>query len=68
VTIIEEAEYVPRALELARELKHAIYDCVYLAMAEARNEVVVTADAKFISKLASTDYAGRVVSLQEAAR
>ena len=67
VTIIEETEYVPRALELARELNHAIYDCVYLAMAEAREDVVVTADAKFITKLASTDYAGLVVSLPEAA-
>jgi predicted nucleic acid-binding protein len=66
VTIIEEAEYVPRALELARELNHAIYDCVYLAMAEAREDVVVTADAKFISKLAATNYSGLVVSLQDA--
>ena len=67
VTIIEEVEYIPRALELARELNHAIYDCVYLAMAEAHDEVVVTADAKFIAKLASTQYARLVVSLHEAA-
>lgn len=67
VTVVDEIDLIPRALELARQLKHAIYDCVYLAMAEARGDLVVTADARFIAKLAATPYAQLVMPLSEVA-
>ena len=36
-----------RAFELARSLDHPIYDCLYLALAEARDMPLVTADGRF---------------------
>lgn len=66
LTIVDETPLMGRALEIARELKHPAYDCVYLALAEARGDVVVTADARFIAKLATTPFAGIVKPLAEA--
>lgn len=47
----DDAELVPRALELGLHLGHAIYDCVYLALAERLSMPLLTADAKFLRKL-----------------
>lgn len=52
-----------RALELALELDHPIYDCVYLALAEATEDVLVTADATFRRKVARTSLAQLVSAL-----
>lgn len=41
-----------RAFSLSIDLRHAMYDCLYLALAEERGGVLVTADAKFLAKLA----------------
>lgn len=38
----------PRALEIALNLQHPIYDCFYLALAEFSNTAVVTADAQLL--------------------
>ena len=35
------------AFKLGRELDHPIYDCIYLALAEAENADLVTADRSF---------------------
>jgi predicted nucleic acid-binding protein len=43
---------VPRAFELARELDHPVCDCVYLALAEELDEVLVTADRRFVAACA----------------
>jgi predicted nucleic acid-binding protein len=37
-----------RALELARRLRHPVYDCVYLALAQEENATLVTADARLL--------------------
>ena len=48
-------EYLPttnlelRALEIGLEIKHPIYDCLYLALAEAIGGVIVTADKKMVA-------------------
>ena len=42
------APLVPRAFELASALDHPVYDCVYLALAEALDTVLVTADRRFV--------------------
>jgi predicted nucleic acid-binding protein len=65
LTIVDESDYVPRALELARQLNHPIYDCVYLAMAEALGDRLVTADLKFLGKVRTTPYSGLVIALSE---
>lgn len=48
------------ALGLALDLGHPVYDCVYLALAVARDAEMVTADAAFVDRLAGTSYAARV--------
>ena len=66
VSLIDESPHVARALEIGREFDHAVYDCVYLAMAEARSDRVVTADAKLRRKFAGTRYAPMLTSIDEA--
>ena len=63
VKLIDETPHVARALEIGREFGHAIYDCVYLAMAEARSDQLVTADTKFMAKVAGAPLLNRFVSL-----
>lgn len=59
VEIVEgrTSELAVRALELALMLDHAIYDCVYLALAEADDDVLITADVKFLRKVEATHLA-----------
>lgn len=46
-------ELAGRALELAIELRHPIYDCFYLALAEREDVALVTADEELIAKAKS---------------
>lgn len=45
------SELAARALELALTLDHAIYDCMYLALAEADDDILITADDAFRRKV-----------------
>lgn len=60
VDIVDDPELVARALELACELGHPAYDCLYLALAERDSDILVTADSRFLARLAGTAYAGLV--------
>ena len=63
---------VERAARIALELDHPIYDCLYLACAEATDSAVITADRRFADKavgrplgipvhhIAAPDVAGRI--------
>ena len=42
-----------RALAIAMETEHPIYDCLYLACAEREDGTVATADAKWANKLSA---------------
>ena len=60
---------IRRAAALARELDHPIYDCLYLALVEAENAPMVTANRRLIAAVRGTALAGRVTLLgQSAAR
>lgn len=56
---------VDEAMILAARLGHAVYDCLYLALAIRRDTRMVTADGRFAKALlrADPDLAGRVVLL-----
>jgi predicted nucleic acid-binding protein len=43
-----------RAFEIAAELRHPVYDCFYLALAESENATLVTADRRLIERLAGS--------------
>ncbi len=65
VELREDADCMARALEIAHDIDHAIYDCVYLALAEMTGEELVTADARFLRKIERHSSAGRVRMLAE---
>lgn len=52
VTLEQDADHARRAMELAIELDHPFYDCLYLAVAEARQAPLVTDDQRLLNKLA----------------
>jgi predicted nucleic acid-binding protein len=60
VQTVAEAPFVARAAELAVELDHPIYDCVYLATAEALEDELLTADLRFLRVVADSPYRDRV--------
>lgn len=47
-----------RAFALARAIDHPVYECVYLALAEARGTRVVTADQRLLDHLRGTRWKG----------
>lgn len=44
------APLLGRALVLARRLRHPVYDCVYVALAQAEGATLVTADQRLLSR------------------
>jgi predicted nucleic acid-binding protein len=48
--LVPDPELTQRALELAIELRHPIYDCIYLALAEREKCALVTADQDLLAK------------------
>jgi predicted nucleic acid-binding protein len=51
------------ALELSLDLEHAIYDCYFLAAAQAHGSFLVTADRAFLTKVRGTRLAPLIVQL-----
>jgi len=45
-----------RALRIAIDLRHPVYDCFYLALAEQRDCWMVTADDRLIARCAGTPF------------
>ena len=41
-----------RALALARRLRHPVYDCIYVALAQAEGATLVTADQRLLARIA----------------
>jgi predicted nucleic acid-binding protein len=52
-----------RALEIALELRHPVYDCFYLALAEEVDAPLVTADRRLVERVAGSEWAARVAPL-----
>jgi predicted nucleic acid-binding protein len=63
--VAPSTDFVVRAFALSLELAHPLADCVFLAQAEAEDDVLVTSDDRFVRKLAATPYASRAVSLAD---
>ena len=53
------------AVRLALALDHAVYDCVYLALAHRIGATVVTADRRFVTAVASTEHGESVMMLAD---
>lgn len=59
------ADRVGRALEIALRLGHPVYDCQYLACAEAVDGLVVTADKRLMRAVEGTEFSARVALLDD---
>jgi predicted nucleic acid-binding protein len=64
VEILPSVGHQWRALEIALTMAHPVYDCVYVAMAEAMGLRLVTADRRLITACAGTPFAALVEPLQ----
>jgi predicted nucleic acid-binding protein len=63
VRTLDETPLMARALALGIELGHPVYDCVYLALAEDLDDMLLTADRRFVRAVAGTSHEGRVKEL-----
>ena len=52
VTLHRGDELIDRAAEIAVEIDHPVYDCLYLTCAEATSSALITADRRLATKLA----------------
>lgn len=48
------------ALRIAIDLRHPVYDCIYLACADMTDSILVTADRRLLAAAAGTPYAAHV--------
>ena len=53
-----------RALEIAADLDHPVYDCYYLALAETEDVTLVTDDARLLRRIEGTIWERRVRALR----
>jgi predicted nucleic acid-binding protein len=63
VRMMPSPSFAGAALELSLDLEHAIYDCYFLAMAQAYGSFLVTADRAFLEKVRATRLAPLVLQL-----
>jgi hypothetical protein len=61
ISSYHSAELRERAFELALETKSSVYDCLYLALAEALDGRMVTADGKFFQTLINSPLSDRML-------
>ena len=64
-TLYGAAQLAPRAAAIALELDHPVHDCFYLALSEAQNVPLVSADRRLIAKTGRSSPAPRALHLQE---
>src|SRR5438105_3573915 len=62
---VDDQRLALRALDLATDLNYAPYDLFYLALSIERRAPLVTADRRFINRLAATPYKPHVVHLSD---
>ncbi len=61
------SDFVRNAFDIALQLSHPIYDCLYLATALGINDLLVTADQRFLQVASASRYSGQVVALSSIA-
>lgn len=63
VDFVGTTPLIARALHLAHELDHPLYDCLYLATAEAVAAMVATADRRFFERCSASSVGSRIAWL-----
>lgn len=54
-----------RASAIARAIDHPVYDCFYVALSEARNASLITADGRLLAKVQGTPFAAHTMHLKD---
>ena len=54
--IVPSRPYAERAHQIAKALDHSVYDALYIAVAEAENATLLTADQRLSRKIAKTQF------------
>ncbi len=62
-TLMPSTPLIERAMQIALDLDHPVYDCLYLACAETVDGDLITADARLIRVVEGTAYAALVQPL-----
>jgi predicted nucleic acid-binding protein len=60
-----DEQLFPAAYQLALVTQRSLYDCLYLALAEAVDGAMITADHKFYSSLRGTLYGRRMLWVED---
>jgi predicted nucleic acid-binding protein len=60
-----DARLFPAAYQLALDTRRSLYDCLYLALAETVDGIMVTADHKFFASLTNRPYGRRVMWVED---
>jgi len=63
--IVPSTRLLSRALELALRTRQTVYDCLYLALAQSNDAVLVTADKRLVNALSRGPLARFVTSLDK---
>jgi predicted nucleic acid-binding protein len=65
IQIIGTQSLTMRSLDIALETSRTVYDCLYLALAEANGCRLVTADRRFYNALQGTTFADMLLWVEE---
>ena len=57
------ADFIGRGTEIALDLGHPVYDCIYIACAEKLESIFVTADTRLENVVRATRFSSRVAHL-----
>ena len=64
-TVIPSGLLVARAVRIAIEMAHPVYDCLYLACCEQVDADLVTTDARLVAKMRAASSGARAHTLSE---
>lgn len=60
ISLLPDRELIERAARMAIAIDHPVYDCLYLACAEATGSSLITADRRLANKSTAQDFGVRV--------
>jgi predicted nucleic acid-binding protein len=63
--LVSAAGLARRAVAIAGQLDHPVYDCLYLALAEQERANLITADMQLVGKVRATAWEPLAISLSE---